>query len=112
MLHPTCKECQRVYSRQHYQRHKKRYIEQKRQRLVVYRKKLREFIDTTKQHPCMDCKLCYPTYVMDFDHVRGKKIFDISNAVRTNKALTQIKTEIEKCDLVCANCHRVRTYNR
>jgi hypothetical protein len=44
---------------------------------------------------------------MDFDHVRGTKISDVSN-LRTTKALEEIK----KCELVCAVCHRLRTMER
>jgi hypothetical protein len=54
----------------------------------------------------------YPPYVMDFDHVRDKKSFEIGIAVGRNKPLAKLLPEIEKCDVVCSNCHRVRTHNR
>jgi hypothetical protein len=44
---------------------------------------------------------------MDFDHVRGTKIFEISKKPTTNKEV--ILAEIEKCDIICSNCHRIRT---
>ena len=47
---------------------------------------------------------------MDYDHRPGtKKKFNVS-VIRKGKA--EILKEIEKCDLVCANCHRIRTHNR
>lgn len=46
---------------------------------------------------------------MDFDHVRGEKSYDVSKMVQLAFGLETIKFEIGKCDLVCANCHRVRT---
>ena len=58
----------------------------------------------------MDCKKRFPTYVMDFDHVRGKKSFNISSAQCIN--IGRLLVEIIKCDLVCSNCHRRRTYKR
>ncbi len=47
---------------------------------------------------------------MDFDHVHGKKLFTIGSGIV--RALKKVMNEIAKCDLVCANCHRVRTYKR
>jgi hypothetical protein len=65
-------------------------------------------IQGAKSVPCMDCGASYPPYVMDFDHVRGKKLFDIGR-MRSQTA-AKIMSEIAKCDVVCANCHRIRTY--
>lgn len=60
--------------------------------------------------PCTDCGTFYPWYVMEFDHCRGTKLFDIANpAHRGRKA---VEAEIAKCDIVCANCHRIRTHFR
>ncbi len=59
--------------------------------------------------PCMDCGKVYPYYVMDFDHVRGEKQFSLAHGKKTMSA---VRKEIEKCELVCANCHRERTFSR
>lgn len=58
--------------------------------------------------PCADCGALYPSYVLDFDHVRGEKEFAISQ--HQTRSPEQIAVEIAKCDLVCANCHRIRTH--
>jgi hypothetical protein len=69
----------------------------------------KEFIRRYKAaRPCLDCGVSYPFYVMDFDHVRGTKRKEVSSL----STLKSIKAEIEKCDLVCANCHRHRTFSR
>jgi hypothetical protein len=60
---------------------------------------------------CTDCNVSYPPYVLDFDHLRDKE-FGISRAIYRGTALAKIKQEIKKCEIVCANCHRVRTYER
>jgi hypothetical protein len=65
-----------------------------------------------KNRPCIDCGITYPSCVMDFDHVRGIKRFEISNAVITGYTGEKLANELAKCELVCANCHRIRTYNR
>lgn len=70
----------------------------------------REYIKSLKEStPCKDCGKQYPYYVMQFDHLRDKK-FNIGS--RTSLSKTSILTEIEKCDIVCANCHAERTYKR
>lgn len=63
-----------------------------------------------KNGPCTDCQIHYPYYVMQFDHVRGKKRFNIAHAKSYSDKV--ILEEIAKCDLVCANCHAKRTYLR
>ena len=60
--------------------------------------------------PCADCGRSYPAYVMDFDHVRGTKSVGIS--LMFSYSWQTILAEIAKCDLVCANCHRIRTFER
>lgn len=60
---------------------------------------------------CMDCKEKYPYYMLDFDHVRGNKNNNLSYMVRFD-TIDDIHKEVEKCDIVCANCHRKRTYDR
>lgn len=74
--------------------------------------KLRDILNHLKDAPCQDCGVKYPTYVLDFDHRPEEvKLFNVSylSKARTVKRLLE---EIKKCDLVCANCHRVRTHNR
>lgn len=68
------------------------------------------FIRAAKANPCVDCGGRFPPCVMDFDHCRGEKLFALSKA--TNKSLLKCQEEIAKCDLVCANCHRMRTTMR
>ena len=61
--------------------------------------------------PCMDCKESFPYYVMDFDHVRGRKHKNVMELIPTlSKKI--IDLEIAKCEIVCSNCHRVRTHER
>ena len=74
------------------------------------RKVIRKFLQDYKtENPCTDCNQCFPYYVMDFDHLRDK-FMGVSKM--TYYSLDTVKKEIEKCDLVCANCHRIRTFTR
>lgn len=104
------KESIREYHRDWYHKNKHR-IRKSKQRLSQNRKKkINVFVRSLKEVPCKDCGNSYPYYVMDFDHVRGEKKFNISNGSRNS--FNKLKNEIEKCDVVCSNCHRVRTFNR
>lgn len=69
------------------------------------------FVQEAKRRPCFDCGNLFPPAVMEFDHrIAAEKTFNLSRAREHPFAL--VKVEIAKCDLVCANCHRVRTVRR
>lgn len=73
-------------------------------------KEKRAFLNSLKRRPCADCRRRFPPYVMDFDHRRGTKEFMIGRLL--SASLERLTREIEKCDVVCANCHRIRTHSR
>ena len=81
--------------------------------LIVYqrrmRSKKRKLINDAKDIPCTDCWIKYPPYVMDLDHLWNKE-FNISKWLIYS--YDRIVAEIAKCEVVCANCHRIRTHSR
>ena len=56
-------------------------------------------------HPCVDCGKDDPD-VLDFDHVKGIKIKNVSEMITDTSTLEQLVDEIDKCEVRCANCHR------
>lgn len=62
-------------------------------------------------HPCVDCGESDPV-VLEFDHVRGVKEFNISCAVQCGYGMHRINLEIAKCEIRCCNCHRRVTAKR
>ena len=73
----------------------------------------RAYVDAAKDVPCMDCEGRFPPEAMDFDHRDpATKEFSVSSAAHHGIGWDRILAEIEKCDIVCANCHRVRTKRR
>ena len=84
---------------------------QSRRASAKYRATIRAIIEEAKDKPCADCGRCFPTCAMEFDHVRGRKAFKVSEAVQRAYAINieKVRAEISKCDVVCANCHRIRT---
>jgi len=76
------------------------------------RAKKQEFVRCAKMAPCQDCGGCFPPECMDFDHRDGETKFFGVAAGKLRFGLPTIAAEIAKCDLVCANCHRIRTEKR
>lgn len=71
----------------------------------------RDIVRAYKCRPCTDCGVRYEPHIMDFDHVIGEKKFSVSSSILHRK-LEDILEEIAKCEVVCSNCHRDRTYRR
>lgn len=69
-------------------------------------------IHAAKSVPCADCGVGYPVYVMQFDHLDpAAKEFNIG-VIGPTASRSRLIAEIAKCDVVCANCHAERTYQR
>jgi len=105
-LQSYCQRCQKTTSQIHYLTNRQTHLE----RAAKRRAFLRRLINEVKSKPCADCGVSYSYYVMDFDH-RKDKNFSLSQAWRFH-SWSKVLAEIEKCDVVCANCHRERTYGR
>ncbi len=79
-------------------------------RMNVERNK--EFVaEYLRTHHCVDCGESNPI-VLDFDHVRGNKVYTISWLRKKPFSLKRIQEEIDKCEVRCSNCHRIVTFNR
>lgn len=80
------------------------------------RKKRRAEVLKMKSEPCADCGQSFPPVCMDFDHVRGTKVSNISSLNSKHSSdpayFKALEKELAKCELVCANCHRLRSEER
>jgi hypothetical protein len=109
-LRSYCKPCARANSKAHYEANKPAYISRARRRTRQQRaNRLHFLVEYFKSHPCVDCGETDPM-VLEFDHLRDKE-FDIGHEFIWRPWETLL-AEIEKCDVVCANCHRRRTAQR
>lgn len=86
---------------------KQKYESDRKRKQFLY-----DFVNQIKDVPCKDCGIKYPSYVMDLDHVSDDKIDSVSRLISNIKSIKQVKEEVLKCEVVCSNCHRIRTYNR
>jgi diaminopimelate epimerase len=73
--------------------------------------KRQAWVNEQKNSPCVDCKVQYPYYVMQFDHIGTDKVANIGRLLH-NVGLSRLKMEVAKCEVVCANCHATRTWER
>ncbi len=111
--HNTCKTCHAEYRRQHYEANKEKYKAKARQwnheNSYDYRADMRRYVfEYLLKHPCVDCGETNPI-VLEFDHVRGKKKEAISIMLSSMVTFDRLQAEIDKCDVRCANCHRMKT---
>lgn len=62
--------------------------------------------------PCTDCGKTYPYFVMEFDHLNAATKENTINYLMSTGRIRKAKEEMQKCEVVCANCHRFRTHRR
>jgi hypothetical protein len=74
---------------------------------------MKSWMEALKSAPCLDCNTSFPTCCMDYDHRDATdKAHNIGSMFAHHYSRELIEIEIAKCDLVCSNCHRVRTRDR
>lgn len=102
-----CRDCFREYFMQRGDLHRRQSARSKQRRVEA----ALELVSAYKRaHPCDDCGETN-LVLLDFDHLR-EKVREISLMAAAGAPLDAIRTEIAKCEVVCANCHRRRTARR
>lgn len=96
-------EKEKQYAREHYQKNKEKYL--------ARAAALREWANELKRDiPCTGCGECFDPVVMDWHHRDpDTKTAAVAWMIR-NAGRQSIVEEIAKCDLYCANCHRLLTH--
>ncbi len=104
-LQTYCKSCRAVIDHDLYERRRGKPVAWR-----VFNRDLAKWMRELKSgQPCTDCGGVYPPEVMQWDHLPGtQKLADVS-LMRSREA---VLAEIAKCELVCTNCHAIRTFQR
>ena len=111
-LQSYCRECAKVAWRDWYgepnnRKHHLSLVAKRRRRRI---KRHRAIVREAKRQPCIDCGMTFPPEAMDFDHI-GLKKNEVSRLVYLS-GTDALLEEIKRCEVVCANCHRIRTLRR
>jgi hypothetical protein len=106
-----CKSCMSFFSRRHYVENREEELKRLGRNRDRSRNKARKFVwNYLKDHPCVLCAEKDPR-VLEFDHLDpSEKTNNISRMVRDGFGIERIRSEIAKCQVLCANCHRKRHY--
>lgn len=105
-----CKDCSRKYIRQHYKNNTQYYLKKAKSRNIKIQKQSQKLIGKyLSEHPCVDCGEIN-ILVLEFDHIDKKmKDMEVSRIIRHYASIDKLKIEISKCEVRCANCHRIKT---
>lgn len=106
-LNPRCKICKKEEAKKHYLKHKRKILDKNKEKNQLRFKKFKEYIYNLKLKGCSKCKENNPC-CLEFHHKDpNQKEFDISTAIcHRLKGIKTILIEINKCIILCINCHR------
>lgn len=102
-----CRECMKAYRLESY----RKYPEKQRIRNEKTKDRLRIIYREMKSVPCTDCRVQYPFWIMQFDHIGDDKQFEPARLIGQGSE-SKLRLELAKCEVVCANCHADRTWKR
>lgn len=92
------------------------YPANKARHYATVKKRIRVLLERVRllklEHGCKDCGYTAHASALDFDHIGDCKTANISRLIKNGYCWEKILVEIKRCEVVCANCHRVRTFDR
>lgn len=101
-----CKACKREHAAAHYQANKTRRQAHNKRLQAEFRN---WYTSLKAGRPCADCGQVFHPAAMHWDHLPGYEKTAALGVLVRHGSRQRILEEIEKCELVCANCHAIRT---
>jgi hypothetical protein len=104
--HKSCKDCYKITRKKSYEANKSYYIEKSKRRRI----EISDWFFNIKSN--LKCELCGFSHVacLDFHHTNNDKEMEVSKLV-SNGSKKKILDEINKCIVLCSNCHRIHHFN-
>lgn len=101
-LNGWCRECSNEYLHKHYKSKKQYYLDHAK----LSKSKINDYVKDYKV--AKGCHFCHENYYrcLEFHHLDGYEKIDNIGRMRNNHNINMIKEEMQKCIVVCANCHR------
>ncbi len=104
----VCRECNSKRNKLHYERNKEKVLARTLASKKIGKAILRDYICTyLETHVCVCCGES-DIRCLEFDHLKDKSC-NISDILTNVGTLDKLKIEIDKCQVLCANCHRKKT---
>lgn len=104
-LDPRARESRR----KHYYANKEQYQERNRKAKEEKAAYIREY---KTSRGCMDCGGKFPSFVLELDHLDSSQKLYTPATLANLGSWNKLHAELAKCEVVCANCHRIRTAKR
>ena len=106
-----CKKCVSDNTKRHYKNWVKDngWVDAKREKGRRLAREAKKRAVDYKGNACFDCGVSYPDYIYDFHHLSGDTKVDNPSAI-LKREWSKAKEELDKCVMLCANCHRERHY--
>jgi len=108
LLSPWCRSCASKYDKAHY---KKLDAKTKKLKVAAHKGRVKRnsayVWEYLSSHPCVDCGENNPIF-LDFDHTNNKERH-VSDLSRSGCGIEKIQLEIDKCEIRCLMCHRLKT---
>lgn len=102
-----CRDCRNAYDRRYFAGHGRAA---RRQRQRARDAQARAWVNSLKNGvACADCGQVFPAPLMHWDHLPGYPKVGAIGSLVGRRSLRLVVEELEKCELVCANCHAIRT---
>lgn len=99
-----CKPCNKEYQRKHYLNNKEYYSDKRKSYQLTTLQYIHNILKDSSCVTCGESRIA----TLQFDHIDpSKKKFSISRG--RDKSIAVVAKEIEKCQILCANCHAVKT---
>lgn len=101
-LQANCKECNKLKLKEHYKNNKPKYIDKNK----VYKQTTKDFVNKYKtERGCVYCSE-KEAVCLDFHHTEDDKETNVGTLVGQGHSVQKVLLEINKCIVVCSNCHR------